>query len=421
MSNSTKNSLFRAEVYEKLHHNFGKILIIRPISFSIYVIFILFFLVILVSYLSWGSYRKIEVVSGVLEPSKGISEVFGIRNGVVDQINVIEGQFIEKGQPLIRVKTERQTTTGDVDQELITQIEHRYKLITNQISKSHHILTLEKERLQQKKTNTDIELEHLSKQIKLRNAQKRSLEKDVIAYSNLYKRGQISESSYKDILNKKRELEINIHVDQRELGRLKMELNEDIKSSQQKELEIENTIFKLSEEQLSLKQQLIETKSQKGYVIKSPVTGQVSALLAKSGQHVDTESLLLTVLPAQSELMAELYIPSRSIGFTHPGQKVLIQYDAFPYQKFGHHEGEITAISHTILQPKYLNTSININEPVYKVSVKLNKQTIDAFGSQYNLQPGMQLMGSILGQQTTLLGWIFEPIYSLRRQSLFSE
>ncbi|MGI0119111.1 HlyD family secretion protein [Zooshikella sp. RANM57] len=421
MPNPTKNSLFRAEVYEKLHHNFGKILIIRPISFSVYVIFIILFLAILICYLSWGTYRKIEVVSGVLEPSKGISEIFGVRNGVVDHINVTEGQLVQKGQPLVLVKTDRQTAAGNVDQELITQIEERYRLLTNQISKSYHILELEKERLKQKKINTDVELEHLSKQIKLRKEQKNSLAKDVLAYSNLYKRGQISESNYKNILNKKRELEINLHIDQRELGRLQMELNEDTKASQQKELEIENTIFKLSEEQLSLKQQLIETKSQKGYIIKSPVSGQVSALLAKVGQHVDTESLLLTILPAHSELIAELYIPSRSIGFTHPGQKVLIQYDAFPYQKFGHHEGEITAISHTILQPKYLNTSININEPVYKVSVKLGKQSIDAFGSQYNLQPGMQLMGSILGQQTTILGWIFEPIYSLRKQSLFIE
>ena len=46
---------------------------------------------------------------------------------------------------------------------------------------------------------------------------------------------------------------------------------------------------------------------------------------------------LLSILPAGSKLEAQLFTPSRSIGFVRVGQQVLLRYQAFPYQKFGHH------------------------------------------------------------------------------------
>jgi hypothetical protein len=44
-------------------------------------------------------------------------------------------------------------------------------------------------------------------------------------------------------------------------------------------------------------------------------------------------------------LQAEIYIPSRAIGFVKPGQEVRLLYDAFPYQRFGAYRGRVVAAS----------------------------------------------------------------------------
>ncbi|CAN4280033.1 HlyD family secretion protein [Pseudoxanthomonas sp. LjRoot125] len=41
---------------------------------------------------------------------------------------------------------------------------------------------------------------------------------------------------------------------------------------------------------------------------------------------------------------AELLVLSRTIGFVEAGDPVLLRWQAVPYQKFGHQEGEVSAI-----------------------------------------------------------------------------
>ena len=61
----------------------------------------------------------------------------------------------------------------------------------------------------------------------------------------------------------------------------------------------------------------------------------MSALQASLGQAVDPAKPLMTLTPRGGALRAELYVPSRAIGFVKTGQRVRLLYDAFPYQKFG--------------------------------------------------------------------------------------
>ena len=50
---------------------------------------------------------------------------------------------------------------------------------------------------------------------------------------------------------------------------------------------------------------------------------------------------LLTLLPANSRLEAQLYVRAARRASSKPGQKVLIRYAAYPYQKFGQCEGTV--------------------------------------------------------------------------------
>ena len=120
----------------------------------------------------------------------------------------------------------------------------------------------------------------------------------------------------------------------------------------------------------------------------------------------------MSIVPDSGQLQAHLYIPTRAIGFIKAGQPVKLQYDAFPYQKYGVYEGRIEEITQTIFSPSELNIPVTVNEPVYRVIVALHDDAIHAFGQAFALQPGMTLNAQIIYDQRTLLEWVLEPIYS---------
>ena len=96
----------------------------------------------------------------------------------------------------------------------------------------------------------------------------------------------------------------------------------------------------------------------------------------------------LSILPTGSLLQAELFVPTRAVGFVRSGQQVRILYDAFPYQRFGSYGGRIIALTRTILTPTDDIGPIALSEPAYKATVALDRRlyTIEALRFEQRLE-----------------------------------
>lgn len=125
---------------------------------------------------------------------------------------------------------------------------------------------------------------------------------------------------------------------------------------------------------------------------------------------------LLSLLPEDSELQAQLLVPSRAIGFVEPGNTVLLRYQAYPYQKFGHHIGRVLRVSRSAVNAGGSTStgSGQASEPYYRVLVALDAQTVTAYGKSEALRPGMLVEADILSERRKLYEWLLEPLYSLR-------
>lgn len=110
---------------------------------------------------------------------------------------------------------------------------------------------------------------------------------------------------------------------------------------------------------------------------------------------------------------AHLFIPTRAIGFLAEGQRVLLQYDAFPYQKFGVFHGTIQQVALAALDARDIQDMdlSHINEPLYRVVVDLDRQSISAYGKELPLQGGMTLKAEVILEGRNLLQWLLEPLY----------
>jgi membrane fusion protein len=122
------------------------------------------------------------------------------------------------------------------------------------------------------------------------------------------------------------------------------------------------------------------------------------------------------VLPAGSELEAHLLVPSRAVGFVEPGDRVLLRYEAFPYQKFGHHGGRVARISRSTINPGEFTSQPGLQsrgEPYYRIVVELDESSVRAFGKNEPLMPGMLLEADIMGETRQLWEWAIEPLFAL--------
>nr|WP_234030471.1 HlyD family efflux transporter periplasmic adaptor subunit [Undibacterium sp. 14-3-2] len=183
-----------------------------------------------------------------------------------------------------------------------------------------------------------------------------------------------------------------------------------------------NDLLQIERALASTDQELTESEAKRTIQITAPESGTVTAIVAEVGQSVETTRPMASIVPTNAIFVAELYAPSRSIGFVRHGDEVLIRYQAFPYQKFGHHVGRVESVSKTALLGSELNAVTTMangdvtsspTEPMYRVIVKLESQKILAYGSYQKLQTGMLLDADIRQETLYLYEWVLDPLYTL--------
>ncbi|NYU91699.1 HlyD family efflux transporter periplasmic adaptor subunit, partial [Pseudomonas aeruginosa] len=64
----------------------------------------------------------------------------------------------------------------------------------------------------------------------------------------------------------------------------------------------------------AVEQDLAESEAKRTLLVTAPERGIATAVLAEAGQTVDSSRPLLSIVPADTPLQAELYAPSKSIG-----------------------------------------------------------------------------------------------------------
>ena len=118
----------------------------------------------------------------------------------------------------------------------------------------------------------------------------------------------------------------------------------------------------------------------------------------------------MVIVPDKAELTAELYAPTRAVGFVDPGEETRLLYDAFPYQRFGSFGGKVTNISRIAIDPRESDIPFPFEEPVYRITVKLDRQAVKAFGDLNHLQAGMTLKANIVLERQSFLAWLLQPL-----------
>jgi membrane fusion protein len=172
---------------------------------------------------------------------------------------------------------------------------------------------------------------------------------------------------------------------------------------------------------LDIDQKTANSEASRSVEVRAPGDGSVTAIVAHAGQTVSTNAPLLKIVP-DSELRAELLAPSSAVGFIAAGERVLLRYNAFPYQKFGQYWGTVTGVSRAALSDEEVKSlPVQAQKAAYyRITVRPDSAYVNVYGREQPLRASMQVDAFVLLDRRPLYQWILEPLYGVGR-SLASE
>lgn len=412
-------NLFRKEVLEEKRGGWsGDVSLARPTPVWALTSLAATIAAAIVMLLFLGSYTRRERVPGQLVPSRGQVTIVSPTAGVVKRLNFQEGQSVKEGSILAVVVAPSNTSvSANTASSLQQVVDEKEKWLADAVYSEQRQLDNQRLGLRAQIVLARREFEHIQKEISTQ-------EKQVVVARDMLDR--ISKAEAAKIIS-------TMQVRQQESALISQESQ--LQSLQRQSLSAQRSIS-LLEQQLSvipnqmgvqhaayrrdlatLRQDRIETATRGELRIVSPTTGIISNQLVTPGQSVQTGQIISVVLPENSQLQAELFVPSRAIGFVEKGNSVLLRYTSFPSQKFGNYKGKVEYVSDSALSPIQLKNSglaDGATEPLYRVLITPEAQEILAYGKKMPLKSSMTLEAEIMGDKRTLADWLLEPIYSLR-------
>ena len=418
-----------------------------PLRYRRYVLYAL--LALLAALLTWAVFGRLDIVAiaqGKLVPQTYLKVVQPADSGIVKEILVREGDVVTEGQTLMRMDTrlsdaDRSATQNEValrrlqlrridaelsnqpmaraagDPALYRQVEAQYRA-----RRQAYQDAIDTERAVIAKAQQDLR-GSMETEAKLRQTGPIYQEQEA-AWQKLADEGFAGRLFLLERQRQRIENQQDLKAQQFTVASLKATITQSekkiaqITSAYRQQLQNErvDTAAQLHKlEQDSEKQEhhygLLELKAQHSGVIKDLATHT-------RGTVVQPGTILLTIVPQDEPLLAEVWISNHDAGFIVPGQAVRVKLVAYPFQKYGMLDGIVRHISADASSAQEKNKG---SEPAqdaalpaaglnYLALVELNSPVLEAQGSRLRLTPGMQVSAEILLGTRTVLEYLLSPI-----------
>ncbi|MEQ5786809.1 HlyD family efflux transporter periplasmic adaptor subunit [Erythrobacter sp. NFXS35] len=405
-------TLFRTEALEQQNDRLhGEVVLTQPLSTKLFAGSLFGIIAIAAVWVSVGTYARIETVPGMLVTSVPSAKVVALQPGVVSELPVQEGQLVRKGDRLLVINSDRGSTGGgDVAGRGLGALAARQQLTEAQVAMAGGRATAERGRLATIITSAEQQAMSLRDQIGLQEQVVVSNQQMFDQVTAVVERGFVSKVE----MERRRQTLLS---SQQSLANLRQQLTARTSDAQQARaqlasvaIEAEQGVSQIRESLQALNAEQARLEGEQSYAISAPIDGRVTALAAGVGRSVNASRPVMVIVPEGAELVAELYAPTRAVGFVEAGKETRLLYDAFPYQRFGSFGGKVANISRTAVDPRETDIPFPFDEPVYRIKVSLDQQRIDAFGGPSPLQAGMTLQANIVLERQTFLAWLLQPL-----------
>jgi membrane fusion protein len=410
--------LFRQQAIDAQREKLlGEVSLARTVPMWGYTALAVAFAVSLVAFSIWGEYARRERVDGFLALDSGAARLLAPQAGTITEILAKEGEEVAVGQPLIRLSFERVTASGVTSGELVQrEIGDRISGLEREQLQVRLLGTQQTEILRRKIDDLQRELAQSDIEIRAQQTRLASSRNEYQRAEDLFKDKFYSESKLIEFRNNVLDQQVKLEGLKRQRASVERELSSTRAELPMVGTKVNSQIDQVKRQMSELQQGSVQEAAKREHVIRAPIAGVLTNIAAHSGEAVADEAPLALVVPSGSGLHAQLLVPTRAIGFVQPGQAVVLRYDAFPFQRFGQYRGTVERVSSIVWSPGEKVGPMTVREPVYRVDVRLDSQTVASGSQTLALRPGMSVNADILQEKRKVWEWVFEPILSLKER-----
>jgi adhesin transport system membrane fusion protein len=399
--------------------------------------------VVIMLLLVWAGFAHVDEVTrgeAKVVPSSQVQVLQSVDGGVVESLNVREGDLVEAGQVLLRVDPTRFVSSAKENQASRWALQAkalRLEALTrggsfnppaDLVKQVPDIVSQERMLFESSRSEMAAQLAIAQNQLSQRQNELR----EVQARRDQAERGL--ELTQKE-LNATRPMVATGAVSEVEVLRLEREvarLRGDREQAAAQILRVQSAILeaqrRIDEVQLTRRNQfsaeLSETMSRlsalreggaalddkvKYAELKSPVRGTVKRLFANTvGGVLQPGKEVVEIVPLDDTLILEALIAPKDIAFLRPGQVATVKFTAYDFSIYGGLEADVINIgADSVVNEK--------GEAHYVVRVKTRKASL---GDNLPIIPGMVAQVDIMTGKKTILSYLFKPVLRAKANAL---
>ena len=154
--------------------------------------------------------------------------------------------------------------------------------------------------------------------------------------------------------------------------------------------------------------------------LRAPQAGTVKDLATHTpGTVVAPGTILLTLVPHDEPLIAEVWVGNMDSGFVQVDQKARVKLAAYPFQKYGMLDGVVRQVS-ADAQEKTDNPNSaarQLQDTAYRALIHLNESHLKSRGRQLKLVPGMQVNAEIHLGTRSVLEYLLSPVQKVTHEA----
>ncbi|HTS88923.1 MAG TPA: HlyD family efflux transporter periplasmic adaptor subunit [Gemmatimonadales bacterium] len=352
-----------------------------------------------------------ETVSGrfMLVPRDGADPVRALKEGVVSEVRVHEGDPVPRGATLMIIHS---APLSDRSSELLTLVSQRRT--------DEERLHIAQSQYETKRRADDAEAQRLQERLRfledlVTSKQHRFQETRQLADSALagMRRGSVGrlDATRLDLEATTLAEDVQVAINDREDTRAaiqRLQRDEEARDLDYRETKdgLEGNIETERIRIETLQRDLVNL-TQEGLVVSAPCAGTVLRLYASSaGAVVQAGQVLSEVACAGHRLEAQFDLPQSGVPLVRPGQGVKLRFDAFPYQRYGVQGGTVRWLGSAGQEAN--------DTTAFRALIDLARDSIRVQGQARPLLAGMGGRADVVVGRRSIVSYAFEPIRALR-------
>lgn len=390
------------------------------------------------AFIIWASLTPVQEVAvsfGEVVPAGAVQTVQHLEGGIVAEMLVKQGELVQAGQPLVRF--EGAATQSSRDQMLVRQVAlqaqaerlsafadgrnadfTRFVAYPDLVTENERLLASQYEARENQRQVLADQAEELRSVLASSQAQLASVttnlgfsDAKVAMRADLVEKGLNSrlmlieaERERAAALSERQRLEGVIASTRSSLSGITTRLAELDSRLRQESLDKLGAVnaelaelAKVLDGQEDRVERLVSTAPSRGLVQELPVK-TIGGVISPGG-------VVARLVPVDDDLVADVRVSPRDIGFVKVGQPVKVKIQAFDYTRFGRVEGVLESVSPTTFLDEQ-------KQPYYQARVKLGSNHVGNEELHHMLVPGMTVQADITTGEKSLIQYLLKPIYT---------